>query len=742
VAFTNSGTRRADAVTPAAAAPAEPAAPATAAPPAPPSRFNGLWQRVTRAPRPAVQGLLALAIYLAVFIIGFGLPLASHLNVPNLRQYWTDPQFYVWSLRWWPYAVSHGINPLFSYQIGAPQGYNLAWASTTPSVDLLMWPVTALFGVLVAYNVMLLAVPPVAAWAAFVAARRLTGRFWAALLAGAVYGFSPFELIHNWQGQPNLTVIALFPLMVYLVVRWWEGSLGRIAFVVWLTLLMALEFYTFNEAFADMTVVWAGGLLIGLAVAGRSGGRPGAGWRKVARLAGLTAIAYAGSLVLAAPYLIYSLRHYQGALTRQQPAFSLQFMRLIVPTPQQMFGLTRLIALSSQLGRRGLDDYVGIPLLLVLLLLAVFAWSSRLSRLLAVGFVLVLVLAAGPILVITRYHTITLPWAKLWSLPIARSAEPSRFIVFGILALAIALAVWLAAPVRSRLLRGARWGLGLLAVAVLITDTPTSYQAVNPAPPGYTLPSTVKAVNQLPAFITQGLYRQYLRPGEIVAVITARGNAGMLFQAAANFYFRIAGGYINASLTPENAVPHPLTLVANPSKVADRMFEDYLRSAGVGAILVEQAWQYPWIHNFTRLGMHGTAVGGVIVFPVAPWLASRAHSPALAGRAHSPALVGRAHSPGSSPRGLSSCGLLNVSRLVSPERMARIRRSGFTFSDTNATAPVGIGSQKLTIRQPRTPSVATLLVTPKPTSSSGVIESTTPRPPGVSGSAPATLAMP
>jgi hypothetical protein len=639
VAFTNSGTRRADAAAPAAA-------PATAAPPAPPFRFNGLWPLVTRVPRPAVQGLLALAIYLAVFIIGFGLPLASHLNVPNLRQYWTDPQFYAWSLRWWPYAVSHWINPLFSDQIGAPQGYDLAWASTTPAVDLLMWPVTALFGVLVAYNVMLLALPPVAAWATFVAARRLTGRFWAALLAGAVFGFSPFELIHNWQGQPNLTMIALSPLMVYLVVRWWEGSLGRIAFVVWLTILMALEFYTFNEAFADMTAVLAGGLLIGLAVAGRSDARrPGAGWRKVARLAGLTAIAYTGSLVLAAPYLIYSLRHYQGALSRQQPAFSLQFMRLIVPAPQQLFGLTRLIAFSSQLGRGGLDDYVGIPLLLILLLLAVFAWSSRLSRLLAIGFVLVLVLAAGPILVITSYHTVTLPWARLWSLPIARSAEPSRFIVFGILALAIALAVWLAAPIRSRLLSGARWGLGLLAVAVLITDMPTSYQAVNPAPPGYTLPSTVRAVNQLPAFITQGLYRQYLRPGEIVAVITARGNAGMLFQAAANFYFRIAGGYINASLTPVNAVPHPLTLVANPGKVADRMFEDYLRSAGVGAILVEQAWQYPWIHNFTRLGMHGTAVGGVIVFPVAPWLASQAHPPALADRAHPAAPAGRAQPP-------------------------------------------------------------------------------------------------
>jgi hypothetical protein len=581
--------------------------------------------------RAALQGLLAFASYLTVFVVGFGLPLASHLNVPNIRQYWTDPQFYAWSLRWWPYAVSHWTNPLFSNQIGAPRGYNLAWASTTPSVDLLMWPVTAAFGVLVSYNILLLVVPPVSAWAAFIAARRLTGRFWAALLAGAVYGFSPYELIHNWQGQPNLTVIAIFPLMVYLVVRWWQGALGRVWFTVWMAAAMAVQFYTFNEGFAELTAVLAGVLVIGFAVAGR------AAWRKMARLAGLTAIAYAGAVVAAAPYLIYSLRHYQGAaLTRQQSAFSLQFERLIVPTSQQMFGVTPLIRLSNHLGRGGIDDYVGIPLLVILLLLVVFAWSNRVSRLLALGFLVVLALAAGPILVLTKHHTVRLPWARLWALPIARSAEPSRFTVFALLALALALALWLALPkktkpasrepkakykiVMGRLLLAGRWGLGLLAVAAVITDTPTSYQAVSPLPQYYKPPASMRAVNQLPPFITEGLYRQYLRPGEIVVVLTHRGNAGMLFQAATNFYFRIAGGYINASLTPVNAIPHPLTLVAHPSKVANQMLADYLRSAGVGAILVEQAWEDTWMRNLVRLGFSGTSVGGVTVYPVGSWL--------------------------------------------------------------------------------------------------------------------------
>jgi hypothetical protein len=590
--------------------------------PAPPFRFTGPPRVAARAPGPAMQGLLALLTYLAVFIIGFALPLISHLNVPNIRQYWTDPQFYAWSLRWWPYAVSHWTNPLFSNQIGAPQGYNLAWASTTPSVDLLMWPVTAAFGVLVSYNIVLLLVPPLSAWATFIAARRLTGRFWPAFLAGVVYGFSPYELTHNWQGQPNLTVIMLFPLMVYLVLLWWDGTLGWIGFVSWMTVAMALQFYTFNEAFADMTAVWAGALVIGLAVAGR------AYWRTVVRLAGLTLIAYAGAIVLALPYLIYSLRHYQAVLTRQQPAYSLQFIRLIVPTSQQMFGVTRLIAYSNHLGRSGIDDYVGIPLLVILLLVAVSAWLGRISRvgwLLAIGFVFVLALAAGPILVLGPHHTRKLPWAKLWTLPFARSAEPSRFIVFGLLVLAFALALFLAAPARNKLLLAARWGLGLLAVAAIITDTPTSYQAVSPLPLNYKPPPAIRAVNELPAFITQDLYREYLRPGEIVVVLTQRGNAGMLFQAAANFYFRIAGGYINASLTPVNAIPHAITLAAHPSKVADQMFADYLRSAGVGAILVEQAWEDPWMHNLnTKLGMRGTSVGGVTVYPVAPWLANQA----------------------------------------------------------------------------------------------------------------------
>ena len=97
----------------------------------------------------------------------------------------------------------------------------------------------------------------------------------------------------------------------------------------------------------------------------------------------------------------------------------------------------------------------------------------------------------------------------------------------------------------------------------------------------------------------------------------------MLFQAASGFYFRIAGGYINASLTPVDALPHALTLLAHPSSPALRLFDDYVRSSGLGAIIVEQAWAEPWM-DLGKIGMLGTPAGGVTIYPMGPWLASQA----------------------------------------------------------------------------------------------------------------------
>jgi hypothetical protein len=127
----------------------------------------------------------------------------------------------------------------------------------------------------------------------------------------------------------------------------------------------------------------------------------------------------------------------------------------------------------------------------------------------------------------------------------------------------------------------------------------------------------VRPTDELPAFITAGLYRDYLRPGEIVVVVSGRGNAGMLFQAETNFYFRIAGGFINRSLSTATGLPAPVEMLRHPTPARERQFRAYVRQAGVGAILVERAWAAPWMDVFSRMGLHATPVRGVIVYRTA-----------------------------------------------------------------------------------------------------------------------------
>jgi hypothetical protein len=535
----------------------------------------------SRAPGPALQGLLALVVYLAVFIVGYALPLLVHPGEPQVGQGSVDPNFYVWSLRWWPYALTHGLNPLHPVQIGAPGGFDLSWTTTAPALALVMSPVTAAFGPVTAFSLTLLLCAPVSAWAAFLAARRLTGRFWAALAAGAIYGFSPFEVGHTSAGQANLVVIMLLPLMVYLALLWRDGKLGNVLFTCLLAIALTAEFYVFNEAFAEMTVLSAVALLLGFALA-----RPEQR-RTIARLARLAAVAWVAAVVLASPYQIYALRHYQAGFTKAIPANSLSLSYFT-------------------------DFPSGIPLLLIVLALAVVTWSSRLTRVLVIVFVLVVALALGPSLAAGSRQLGSLPWGRLWSLPLARSAEPTRLMLFGYLVLAIVVALWLAAPAGNRLLLAGRWVLGLAAVVTLLAYEPPP-AAMGSIPAGIAS-AAVPPADAMPAFISSGRYRDYLRPGEIVVVVSDRGNAGMLFQADTGFYFRIAGGFINAALTDATALPAPVEQLMHPSPAAEQQFRSYVHQAGIGAILVEQAWSAPWMNVFSRMGLHGISVGGVIVY--------------------------------------------------------------------------------------------------------------------------------
>jgi hypothetical protein len=559
---------------------------------------------VTGGLPPAVQGLLALLIYLAIWVGTEAYPLLRHPGTPQLAQGGFDPNFYVWALHWVPYAIGHGLNPLFTSQIGLPGGVSLAWVTTVPPLALLMAPVTATAGPVAAFSLLVVAAVPLSGWGAFVLCRRLTGRFWAALAAGGVYGFSAFEINHSYTGQLNLSVSVLLPLTAYLMLAWRDGAIGSRTFVIATGLALAVQAYLFLETFADVTAVLIAGFAVGAALAGRAA-RP-----LVGRLARLTGAAYALSLVLAAPYIGYALLHPAPGFTRETTTTSVTLNSLVVPLYGHDFGLGWLTAAAARLGGvPDRDGYLGVPLILLVLALPLAARGSRLARFLLAGAVIVVIAALGPVL---RVDNVTplfrLPWSRVWSLPVATSAYPSRLMVFASLAASVAVALWLALPGRwGSPASWARWLLAALALAALAGN-------INPL--------NVDDQSGNPAFIATGAYRSFIAPGAVVVVISERGNAGLLWQAETGSYFRLAGGFVNAAISPDGGVPGPVTRLMPPpggTLAGVPAFMGYLTGNQIADILVEAGPHGGrWPSLLKQAGLCGTDAGGVLVYPVAP----------------------------------------------------------------------------------------------------------------------------
>ncbi|MGH7933221.1 MAG: hypothetical protein ACREQN_08625, partial [Candidatus Binataceae bacterium] len=122
-------------------------------------------------------GLGALALYGALSILFFGRSVITHLG-RNYVGMSPDPSLFMWFLVWWPHALVHQLNPFMTQAIWAPQGFNLAWSTCVPLASWVASPLTALFGPVASYNVLILLAPALTAWIAFMLCRYVTGSLW------------------------------------------------------------------------------------------------------------------------------------------------------------------------------------------------------------------------------------------------------------------------------------------------------------------------------------------------------------------------------------------------------------------------------------------------------------------------------------------------------------------------------------------------------------------------------------
>jgi hypothetical protein len=452
-----------------------------------------------------VYALLAMAVFSSTWID----PSGSWIGSPK------DPQLFIWYLGWIPHELSQGLNPLFTDHLSYPQGVNLMWNTSMLFPALLLWPVTALFGPVVAYNVLITAGIALSAWLGFLAARRFIDSTRWCFVAGLIYGFSP-ALIAQAMGHPHV-MVALFPPVALLLGhevlvrrRMHPAAAGALAGVA-----AALQLLTGEELLAATLLVAAVGVAV-LALLHRDQVRTALPHAIKAAGAALTVF-----IVLAAYPLGFQFlgpQRVSGSL--QQPdVYVSDLLAFVVPN-----GLLHFTGNSTENGA-----YVGLPLLVLFLAgLRKHLWLSLTTAAIAI-------LSLGPHLHVNGNVTsIPLPWAAVAWLPLMGSALPARLMAIAFLGIGIVVA---SAP--QRLATRVVLVIGLAAIIL-------------PSLPYPTQPATA------PAFFKPGGDIERMSPGSIVLVTPFSSHVStdaMYWQTVANYRFKMPEG---DAFTPGPYLgPHP-----------------------------------------------------------------------------------------------------------------------------------------------------------------------------------------
>jgi hypothetical protein len=469
---------------------------------------------------------IALAVYtllsVAVFSSTWGDPAGRWIGSPK------DPQLFLWYLGWIPHQLSHGLNPLFTDYLSYPQGVNLMWNTSMLFPAVVLWPVTALFGPVVAYNVLITAGIALSAWCGFLAARRFVDRDLACFLAGLVYGFSP-GMLAQALGHPHV-VVGLFPPLALLLGHEILVSrrLNPVVAGALAGVASALQLLTGEEVLAATLVIAAFGVAL-LALMRRDQVR--ASLPYVAKAAGAALVVFA---ILAAYPLGFQF------LGPQRVSGSVQRPDFYVSDLLAFFLPGNLIHFTGNVSEN--DAYVGLPLLALFGAGLRLGWREPRIRWIGLTALIVAVLSLGPHLHVDGTVTpVWLPWALVAHLPLMESALPARLMDIGFLGIGIVVAYACARALSStRAWRYVTAVLVFLGVAIV---------------PSMAFPSVAATV---PVFFKAGGDVDKIPSGS-VALITPfsskESTDAMFWQATAGYRFRMPEG---DAFTPGPYLgPHP-----------------------------------------------------------------------------------------------------------------------------------------------------------------------------------------
>jgi hypothetical protein len=530
---------------------AEAPAPARVATPGEPRETAGKpwWRRLPRV-RPGPQPLFLLAFLgLAVWMFA---PAWSSPTTTTLEGGDGDPSIFMWFLRWMPFALEHGHDLLVTHHLNYPDGVNLMWNTSLPLPGLLLAPITTTWGPVLSFNLLLVLAYGLSAWCAYLAIRRFAPSHLAAAVGGLIYGFSPAMRVQSHHLHMSLAF--LVPLML-LALHEILVRQRRSAWLVGAALgLMAGCQLLIGEELLAMTALLGFAMFLLLVLANL---------RRLRRRWGYAAKAFGVAAVLATAIIVWPLSVQFAGPQRihgdiQKTNYSNDLQGFILPGWQQKLHLGDVAELVSGFAG-GNSAYLGLPLLLVLVVLAVRWRSSGVVRL---GLALMLiagVLSLGPTLLVGGEDTgIPLPWAFFEDLPLLPSLIPARLAQLTALFAGLLVAVFLQA-----VWAGGGWrrpAAIVVAVAVLL-----------PLWPAATIPARKVAT---PAFFTGPAVRELPRDGVTLVLPWAyrRISGPMTWQVQAGLWFRMPGGYFIGPRSADDLQPRFDAVPSSGSVTFARIF--------------------------------------------------------------------------------------------------------------------------------------------------------------------------
>jgi len=436
-----------------------------------------------------------------------------------------DQALFEWLLSYGAYAITHGVDPLYTNLLNAPGSVNLAVNTSVTAYAVLFAPLTMTLGAPLSFLVILTLNLAGSAFAWYwLFNRHLGAGPLGAAIGGVFAGFAPAMISHA-NAHLNWTAQWIIPLIIARVIVLDRG--GRavrtgigLGFLVAVCFSLAAEALFFTAlALAVFSLVWI--------IITRPAGR---GLLNV--LKGLGSAALTAAVFLAYPLYLHFLgpQRYHG--TGFDPKVHNEDLAAYAVWPER--SLAGWAGLNTHLAPNPTEEnsFFGVPLMILLVFSFVLLWKRAEVKASAATALVFVVLSLGPELRFMGHLTgIWMPEALLGRLPVFNAALPSRLalVISPIVGLMLA---WLTSAPK----RGPRWAwIAAFAVALL---------------PLIPLPILARDREPVPHFISSGTWKSYVDHGEVIVPLPLPNDLlpdGQRWQAYAladgDSVFRVPSGF-------------------------------------------------------------------------------------------------------------------------------------------------------------------------------------------------------